>query len=329
MCGVLPFFHSFGFLGTLWYPLLSGIPVAYHPNPLDARAIGKLVEGEACTMLLGTPTFLQAYMKRIARAQFASLRTVIAGAERLRPELAEAFYGHFGVRPLEGYGATELAPVAALNVPDQRRRDGALQTGHKPGTVGHAVPGVVPRVVDPDTGEPLPPGVAGRLQIRGPNVMLGYLDDPDRTQAVIRDGWYDTGDIACIDAEGFIAITGRLSRFSKIGGEMVPHEAVEDALLEALGTEERVLAVASRPDPKRGERLVVLATPAAGDLGRLRELLSALPLPNLWRPAPGDIREIPELPLLGTGKVDLKALQRLAGEDSSEADRQQKSTEVD
>lgn len=313
MCGVLPFFHSFGFLGTLWYPLLSGMPVSYHANPLDAHAIGKLVEQDACSMLLGTPTFLQAYLKRIPAAQFATLRMVFAGAERLRPELAQAFRERFGVLPMEGYGATELAPVAAINVMDGVRGDGVRQTGTKLGTVGHPVPGVAVRIVDPDSGSPLATGETGRLQVRGPNVMLGYLDDPDRTNAVIRDGWYDTGDIGRIDEEGFIVITGRLSRFSKIGGEMVPHEAVEDALLAALGTEERVLAVTSRPDAKRGERLTVLATPAAGGLDRLRALLPELSLPNLWRPDPQSLLEIPELPLLGSGKLDLKALQALAG----------------
>ena len=255
--GVLPFFHSFGFTGTMWFPLLQGAAVLYHPNPMDAKAIGDLAETYGATMLISTPTFCGSYVRRISKQQFARLRYAIVGAEKLREPLASEFKAKFGVGLLEGYGCTEMAPVVAVNRPNV---EGASegQIGTKPGSVGHPIPGVAAKVVDRETGVDLPVGEEGLLLVKGPNMMAGYLNAPDRTAEVIRDGWYVTGDIAKLDEDGFIFITDRLSRFSKIGGEMVPHVRVEDAINAILG--EAAAVVTAVPDESKGERLVAFYT---------------------------------------------------------------------
>jgi acyl-[acyl-carrier-protein]-phospholipid O-acyltransferase/long-chain-fatty-acid--[acyl-carrier-protein] ligase len=220
MCGILPFFHSFGFTATLWCPLLLGVPVSYHPNPIDGTAIAKLVREHRLTVLLCTPTFLLSYIRRAKPEDFASLRLVITGAEKLKKKLADRFEERFGVRPMEGYGATELSPVACVSVPDVGGR--VPQKGFKDGSIGMPLPGVVVKIVDPDTREPLAMNEEGLLLIKGPNVMQGYHAQPEKTKSVLRGGWYETGDIARIDEDGFVYIVDRLSRYSKIGGEMVP-----------------------------------------------------------------------------------------------------------
>ena len=235
--GILPFFHSFGFTGTLWLPATLGVGVVFHPNPLDAKTIGPLVKHHAVTYLLATPTFLQIYLRGCAPADFGSLRLVMTAAEKLPDRLATAFEEHFGIRPMEGYGCTECSPTVAVNAPDFRAA-GFHQVGVKRGTIGHPLPGVCVRVVDaenPWNGNPLPLGQAGLLLVRGPNVMRGYLGKPEKTAEVLRDGWYCTGDVAALDEDGFLQITDRLNRFSKIGGEMVPHIKIEEKLHELAG----------------------------------------------------------------------------------------------
>lgn len=308
--GVLPFFHSFGFTGTLWFPLLAGASVVYHPNPLDAVTIGKLIEENKGTILMSTPTFLMAYIRKCSPGQFKSLRYVIVGAEKLREGIAAAFLKKFNIQPLEGYGATELSPIAAVNVPDYQN-DAMLQVGFKSGTIGHPLPGVSVKVVDPQTEEPLGPEKEGLLLIKGPNVMRGYLNNPKKTQEVLKDGWYNTGDIARYDDDGFLTITDRLSRFSKIGGEMVPHIKIEEALQQALNETDRVCVVTSVADEKKGEKLIVLHIK---DLNAqtLRDHLIADGLPSLWIPKPESFRRIDAFPLLGSGKLDLTEIKRLA-----------------
>ena len=305
--GALPFFHSFGYTGTLWLPLLRGMGAVYHFNPLDAKRVGELASRFHATFLLGTPTFLQTYLRRVEPGQFESLRVVVAGAEKLRPELAQSFQEKFGVRPLEGYGATELSPVAAVNIRDIDW-PGVHQTGGKPGTVGHPLPGVFMKVVDPESGAELAAGQPGLLLVKGPNVMQGYLDEPQRTAEALRDGYYVTGDIAALDADGFVTITDRLSRFSKIGGEMVPHVTLEEKLHSAAGAADLTFVVVSVPDDKRGERLVVLYRGEHDIAG----LLSRLDVPNLWKPDARDFKPVEAFPLLGSGKLDLRKLKELA-----------------
>ena len=310
VCSALPFFHSLGFTGTLWFPLVSGFSAAYHPNPMDGEKIAQVVRQHRSTLLLATPTFLLAYLRRAKKEDFATLRLVITGAEKLKAKVADSFQEKFGVRPMEGYGATELSPVITLSLPDVEI-DGVKQQGAKEGSVGHPVPGVAIRVVDPEDGSTLAPGEPGLILVKGPNVMLGYLGRGDKTAEVLRDGWYVTGDIGVMDGDGFIRITDRLSRFSKIGGEMVPHGVVEDELHGRLG-QAGVLAVTAVPDDKKGEKLVVIYTRGATDAESLQRHLSESTLPNLWKPGRDCYLEVESLPILGTGKLDLKGLKELA-----------------
>lgn len=315
LLGILPFFHSFGYTVTLWGNLTLDTQAVYHSNPLESRQIGALCARHGVTAILATPTFLRAYERRCQPEELAKLEVVITGAERLPPEVAEAFERKFGIRPVEGYGATELSPAVAVNVPPSRA-DTPAQIVCKEGTVGRPLPGVAAKVIDPETGEDLGTGRPGMLLIQGPNVMKGYLNDPERTAEVIRDGWYVTGDIAVIDEEGFVRITGRQSRFSKIGGEMVPHLRIEEALGELLPSESEqpAFAVTGVPDPKKGERLIVLHTGLPRAPEEISRSLAAAGLPPLWIPSPDSFHQVEQIPMLGSGKLDLKQVRQLAAE---------------
>ncbi|TWT48421.1 AMP-binding protein [Botrimarina hoheduenensis] len=313
--GILPFFHAFGYTVTLWAPLVLDLGGAYHFNPLDARQVGKLCQASGATILLSTPTFLRSYIKRVPPEDFASLEMAIVGAEKLPIALSDAFEARFGVRPSEGYGATELAPVAAVNIPPNR------SSGKRPdaceGSIGLPLPGVSARVVHPETRELLGVDEDGMLEVAGPNRMVGYLDQPEKTAEVVRDGWYVTGDIARIDEQGFIHITGRQSRFSKIGGEMVPHVRIEEAIQDFVAgddAEHQVAVVTAVPDEKKGERLIVVHLPMTKTPAEIADHLRAIDLPNLWIPSQDSFLEVEALPLLGSGKLDLKGLAQLAAE---------------
>ena len=206
----------------------------YHHSPLEPRAIGELAREHGATILVATPTFLRSYLRRCQPQDLATLEVVFVGAEKLSEDLANAFEQRFGVRPYEGYGATELSPIAAGNIPSSRG-PGAVRQGCRAGTVGRPLPGVMAKIVDLETRQDLGPEQEGMLLIKGPNVMKGYLNQPEKTAEVIQDGWYITGDVARIDGDGFIRITDRLSRFSKIGGEMVPHLRLEEAIGNIIG----------------------------------------------------------------------------------------------
>lgn len=312
MLGVLPFFHSFGFTATLWFPLISGIGAVYHFNPLDARVIGKLAQEYQATLLMATPTFLGAYARRCEPEQFKSLRLVTVGAEKLKESLAVEFKEKFGLEPMEGYGCTELSPAVSLNFPDKELQ-GQIQKAQKRGTIGLPLPGVAVRIVDQNAMQPLGPDTDGLLLIKGPNVMKGYLNLPEKTKEVIKDGWYVTGDIARIDEDGFITITDRLSRFSKIAGEMVPHIKIEEAIHSVLGATEQMCVVTSVADDSRGEKLVVFHTVDV-DPDSVRKRLSEHGLPNLWLPAGDSFHRISQIPFLGSGKTDFHQIRKLASE---------------
>jgi acyl-[acyl-carrier-protein]-phospholipid O-acyltransferase/long-chain-fatty-acid--[acyl-carrier-protein] ligase len=271
--GILPFFHSFGFMAALWLPAVNGVGVVYHPNPLDAQVIGELVKRYKVTFMVATPTFLQAYMRRCSPESFGSLQYVLAGAEKLPERLSQAFEDTFGIRPLEGYGCTECSPVVTVNGRDFRA-PGFHQVAAKRGKIGHPLPGVTVKVVDIDTGKALPLGTAGMLLVKGPNVMKGYIGDPKKTAEVLNNGWYTTGDVALVDEDGFVTITDRLSRFSKIGGEMVPHIRIEEKLHDLAGSTEQVFSVTSLPDEKKGERIAVITTLSEAALAPVLEKLS-------------------------------------------------------
>ncbi|MCI0682675.1 MAG: AMP-binding protein [Gemmataceae bacterium] len=306
LLGILPFFHSFGYTVTLWVPLQVGASIIYYPNPLQAREIGELCKKHEATIFLSTPTFLRSYIKRCDAGDFATVRILVCGAEKLPPSVAKGFQEKFKVTPLEGYGCTELSPVACVNVPDWQQGN-QRQLGNKLGTIGQPIPGVAARIVHRENGKPLPPNEEGSLQIFGANVMKGYLGRDDLTQKKIVDGgWYITGDLATMDEDGFVTITGREERFAKVGGEMVPLEKVEEELHTVLESSERVLAVTAIPDTKKGERLVVLHLPLPVGVQEVWKRLNDRGLPNLYVPSQRDFFQVTELPILGSGKLDIR-----------------------
>ena len=307
--GVLPLFHSFGFMATIWLPLFTGGGVVYHPNPTDAKTIGELIHKHHGTFLLSTPTFCGTYMRKCTREQFASLRFVVVGAEKLREPLRKEFEETFGIDLLEGYGMTEMSPVVAVNAPGFREGK-EIQIGTKHGTVGLPIPGVAVRIVDLETKEPLPPGQEGMLLVKGPNRMIGYLNQPDRTAQVFEKDWYITGDMAKVDEDGFLSITDRISRFSKVGGEMVPHLLIEDMIGKTCG--DSPCAVTGLPDERKGERLAVLYTDPDITPEELWRRLSETDLPKLWLPKLENIHHVDALPILGTGKLDLRGVRARA-----------------
>jgi len=307
--GVLPFFHSFGFTVTIWLPLINGCGALYHTNPVEAGKVGELVSKYKGTLLLSTPTFCASYTRKCSKEEFASLRFVLVGAEKLRETVAVAFREKFDLELLEGYGATEMSPVIAVNSPNfEAGRD--TQIGNKPGTVGHPIPGVAVKVVNPATMEPQPPNTDGLLLVKGPNRMIGYLGQPERTAEATYGDWYITGDICAVDDEGFVRIVDRLARFSKIGGEMVPHLKVEESIYQIIG--EYPCAVAGIPDDQRGERLVALYTRSDITPSELWKRLSETDLPKLWVPKRENMYQVDALPTLGTGKLDIQGVKARA-----------------
>ena len=309
VAGNLPIFHSFGF--TVCYALsaTTGTPVAYVANPLDASAIVKSIRDFRITILAATPTFLQKYMMKAKGEDFKTLRLCITGAEKLRSELAERYRNMTGRDIIEGYGCTELSPIVTINLNNSIYTLGT-KSDH-PGSIGCPLPGIHARIVDLDTGVELPPGKDGKLQVRAGTVMKGYLNDPELTAQVIQNNYYDTGDIGHMDEDGYIYITGRASRFSKIGGEMVPHEGVEDAITKFLHSDVREVAVAGRSDRLKGERLVIFYTKEDMDIPAVIAGLREAGLPNIWIPKADDFVKVDALPLLGSGKLDLLGLKKM------------------
>lgn len=316
MLGVLPFFHTFGYTITLWAMLAMGVGAVYHTNPLEARVISRLIRERGVTILLGTPTLLRAYLRRLSPEDFASVEIVATGSERLPQAVADEFERKFGIRPFQGYGATELGPIVSANVPAARAL-GDPSAVLREGTVGRPARGVRVEVRDPETGAVLGPGERGLLWVTGPHVMLGYLNQPDLTNAVFQDGWYNTGDMVTIGEDGFITIVGRQSRFAKVGGEQVPFAAIEEALATLTGGSEDGApraVVTAVPDVATGERLVVVHTALEQSPDELVKGLVDAGLPRLFIPAPVDFHEIDSMPLIGIGKVDLEAINRIARE---------------
>ncbi len=312
----LPLFHAFGLTVTTLMPLVEGIPLACHPDPTDAPGIGRTVATYRATILCGTSTFLRLYTRstRVHPLMFDSLRVVVAGAERLAPDVREAFRLKFGKDVLEGYGATETTPVAAVNLPDQLdTRYWLVQCGQRPGTVGLPLPGTAIRIVDPQTLVELPAGTDGLILIGGVQVMLGYLGDAERTAAAIveLDGgrWYRSGDKGHVDEDGFVTIVDRYSRFAKIGGEMVSLGAVEALARSVLADADIDLVAVNLPDAKKGERIVLLVA-APLDTDALGRTLQAAAGNALMVPA--DIACIEAVPRLGSGKTDFTAARQLA-----------------
>jgi acyl-[acyl-carrier-protein]-phospholipid O-acyltransferase/long-chain-fatty-acid--[acyl-carrier-protein] ligase len=311
--GCLPFFHSFGCTVTLWYPLIEGIRLVTYPNPLDTAKNVEMIQKHKVSLLVSTPTFLRGYLRKAEPAQLASLKLLVTGAEKLPAELAKVFEEKFNIPVQQGYGLTETSPVVSVNLPDPKKSTPAdsVQQATRPGSVGKMAPGMAAQIRDPDTGAPLSLHETGMLWLAGPNIFEGYLNDPDRTATVIKDGWFKTGDLGRFDDDGFLFIEGRLSRFSKIAGEMVPHETIETKIREALkfSPDDNCIAVTGVPDESKGEALVLLSTIEI-DPANLRTALNALGIPNLW--VPKRIQRVEAIPTLASGKLDLKAVRELA-----------------
>jgi acyl-[acyl-carrier-protein]-phospholipid O-acyltransferase/long-chain-fatty-acid--[acyl-carrier-protein] ligase len=303
----LPLFHSFGITVTLWYPLIESVRVVTYPSPLEAAKIAAVVERHCATIMLATPTFLRAYLRKAEPRQLRSLRLLITGAEKLPQDLARTFEQRFGKTVYEGYGLTETSPVVSVNLPDPvpKKAGESVQPSNRAGSTGKMAPGIAAELRDPESDRKLTLHDRGMLWLRGENVFEGYLNDPDRTAEVLRAGWFKTGDLGRFDEDGFLYIDGRLSRFSKIGGEMVPHETVEGKIAAALNLQievDRQLAIVGVPDEAKGESLVLLAAIDI-DLATLRATLAENGMPNLW--IPRTIRRVDAIPLLASGKLDL------------------------
>jgi len=309
----LPFFHSFGSTVTLWYPLIECVRIVTYPSPLEVAKNAALIEKYKLTLLLATPTFLRGYLRKAEPQQLRSLRLVITGAEKLPLDLAKAFEDRFQQRVFEGYGLTETSPVVSVNLPEpEPKRGEQVQPSSRLGSVGKMAPGIAAEIRDPENDQKLSLHDAGMVWFRGVNIFEGYLDDPERTAAVLHNGWLKTGDIGRFDEDGFLYIEGRLSRFSKIGGEMVPHEAIEHKIIDLLGLagkDERLIAIMGVQDEAKGEALVLLNAVDV-DLAQLRDKLRDGGVPNLW--IPKKINRVDAIPVLASGKLDLRKCQELA-----------------
>lgn len=315
--GVLPMFHALGYTVNIWASLCTYFRAAYHYSPLESSEIGKLAKKYKASILVGAPTFYRAYIRKIDPECFAHLTMPLVGAERMPTEVKDAFEEKFGVRPLEAFGCTECSPVIIsnyfphANIPEGMPRE-------KDGSIGVALPEMKAEIRDIDTRLPLPCNEVGMLWVKGPNVMLGYYNDPEKTAQVLVDGWYCTGDLARMDEDGFVFITGRLSRFSKIGGEMVPHEGIEKVIGEIIGNKPDdpvSVTVSAVADAKKGEKLIVLYSDLKGyePMDIVKELRNR-DVPPIWVPAMDAFFKVDAIPVLGTGKLDIQGAKELARE---------------
>lgn len=314
----LPLFHSFGSTVTMFFPLIEGVDVVTYPSPLETKRLAELIAQHQVYILLATPTFLRGYMKRVDPEQLASLGLVVTGAEKLPVNLAQSFFERFGIYPQEGYGLTETSPATNVNLPEpQAQGDAPVLPTSRPGSVGQLLPGIAIRLTHAATEQPTPINTQGVIWFKGANIFPGYLNDVKKTDEVIRDGWFRTGDVGRVDDDGFLYIEGRISRFSKIAGEMVPHETIEAAVNKVLGLDqetERRVAVVGIPDVQKGEAIVLLSTIAGPAMEQecidLRYKLMDSGMPSLW--CPRHIIPVAEIPVLASGKLDIKRCEELA-----------------
>jgi len=306
LLGNLPLFHSFGLTIGTFFPLLFGLRIVSAPSPLDYKSSLRAIREGRAEVLLGTPTFLRGYLRKAKSDDFKSVRYVVAGAEKSPPDLINVWENEFGCEYLEGYGLTECSPGLSFNLPG---------SGKKVGSVGRLMKNIDGRTIDPETGDVLDKNETGILSFRGPNIFAGYLNNSEKTKEVFSDdGWFITGDLGRVDEDGFLFIEGRLSRFSKIGGEMVSHESVEDAiskllLLDGHTNDDIICSVTGIADESKGECLVMLAVSKV-DPKWLAIQLRKEGFPNLW--IPKIIKKVDEIPVLGTGKLNLRKVQELA-----------------
>jgi acyl-[acyl-carrier-protein]-phospholipid O-acyltransferase/long-chain-fatty-acid--[acyl-carrier-protein] ligase len=315
MMSTLPTFHAFGLLASTLMPLTEGIPIVCHSDPTDVVNIAKGIARHEATIMFGTSTFLRLYIKnrRIHPLMLQTLRLVIAGAEKLNPDIREAFTLKFKKDILEGYGTTETSPVASVNVPNQLDTSyWKVQLGNKKGTIGMPLPGTSFRIVDPASLEELPTGEDGLILIAGPQVMKGYLHDPEKTAEVIihlgQQRWYNTGDKGHLDEDGFLTIVDRYSRFAKLGGEMISLTAVEEQVRKALNEPELETVAVNIPDEKKGEKIILLIAREIDGKELRRALIEAETNPLM---IPAEVRTVEEIPKLGSGKTDFNNARKM------------------
>ena len=320
--GSLPVFHCFGITIGLWYPMIGGYDMVTYPSPLEAKRLGALIKQYGISLVVTTPTFLRGFMKRCEPDTFKTVRYLIVGAEKLPEDLSAAFREKFGIIPCEGYGLTEASPVCSVNFidPAPSNAAGDFIPGMKKSSVGALLPGIAIRITSPHTGRVVPITTSGMIWLKGPNIFPGYLGGPETDRDIFVDGWLKTGDIGSADEFGFLKIEGRISRFSKIGGEMVPHEALEAAIMNIWNLdpadEERRIAVVTIPDPVKGEAVALLTTLVTDYVHQARTLirhgLIDQGLPALW--CPKEIIPVERIPVLPSGKLDIKQCRMLAYE---------------
>ena len=316
--GCLPLFHSFGSTVTLWYPMLEGVDLVTYPSPLDPPKLADLIQKHKVTLLLATPTFLRGYMRRVDPEKLKTIKYVVTGAEKLPQKLAEAFSEKFGKKVMEGYGLTETSPVSNVNIPNvETENNTELIPSERFGSVGQFLPGVAVRITDTNNDTQIPINQSGMIWLKGSNIFKEYLHLPEQTNEVIKEKWFRTGDIGRVDEDGFLYIEGRLSRFSKIGGEMVPHETIEAHVNKALGYDseaEKKIAIVGVPDEAKGEALVMLSSVEMDNdsIKALRQKLLDSGVAALW--IPKKIVKVEEIPSLASGKLDIKGCEELAKE---------------
>ena len=299
----LPLFHSFGFTVGMIFSVLRGLPLVCTPNPLDHKMNLKVIQKEKIKILLGTPTFLRGYLKRAKSGELSSIRYVVAGAEKSPEEFRSRWEKEANCDYLEGYGLTEASPAVSFNLPGKGKRNGS---------VGRLLKGISCKSRAVDTGNETNLRDGGILYFRGENIFKGYWNDKEETSEVLdSEGWYKSGDLGRIDEDGFLWIEGRVSRFSKIGGEMVPHQKVEEAIHKILGLcpdEDLQIVISARENVQKGEELILVTTLDV-NLQDLKKALRREGLPNLWLPQ--KIKLLESIPLLPTGKVNWQEVRSL------------------
>lgn len=318
--GSLPLFHSFGCTVTLWFPIIEGVNLVTYPSPLETKRLAELIHQHQIHLLLSTPTFLRGYMRRVEPEQLASLKLVVTGAEKLPENLAKSFEDKFGIRPMEGYGLTETSPATNVNLPQYESEEGRPAIASlRSGSVGLPLAGIAVKITNPATDSDSTLDQSGIIWFKGANVFHGYLNQKELSNDVLVDGWFKTGDVGKMDDDGMLFIEGRISRFSKIAGEMVPHEAVEAHINQVLALDnesERKIAVLGVPDEKKGEAIILISTISGTALEQecldIRYKLMDLGIPSLW--CPREIIAVKEIPVLASGKLDIKSCEALVEE---------------
>ncbi len=319
----LPIFHSFGLTVSTFLPAFYGFSMVTYPSPLEAKRLNELIEQYRCALVVTTPTFARSMLRRAREHSFDSVRYFIVGAEKLQKSVSDEFREKCHVNLLEGYGLTETAPVCGTNLEmtGPTEQQPYYVPGYQFGTIGHVLPGLAVRITDPDDDDkPLPLSEQGMIWFRGANVFRGYVGRDDLNASIFRDGWFRTGDLGRVDLNGFLTLGGRRSRFSKVGGEMVPHEVVEHAIENFVQRPEgfvgRAVAIVGVPDAQKGEALVLLSCLHQNQLPQaldaIRTHLMEQGLPRLW--SPREIIPVETIPMLPCGKMDLRGCQMLANE---------------